>query len=130
MNSTDLLNACGAPNPSSLLQTTIEGLELDSSTDDETADDKTSQITKAYNEIEHYKEKSLDVHSNLIQYWQQKKYTLYYVTKLAKLLHTVPATQVNVERCFSSLKLILSDRRYNLSEDTLAKVMFVKLNNK
>lgn len=67
-------------------------MELDLDTDEETENTDMPEITKAYNEIDCYKEKRLDINEDLMTYWKQKKYVAPYLTKLAKIVHAVPAT--------------------------------------
>lgn len=87
------------------------------------------EIIKAYSEIENYKEKRIDINQNIVEYWGKQKYKLPYLSKLALIIHAVPATQVSVERAFSALKIMLDDLRCNLSPENLEKLMFVKLNS-
>lgn len=96
--------------------------------DDDEEQNSNEDAIKAFYEIDNYKEKQYDVDTDLLEYWQSKKYSLPWLRKLALIVHGVPATQVSVERSFSALKLVLSDLRYNLSEDNLAAIMMVKLN--
>lgn len=117
-------------NISILVRDSIRTMELDSSTDEESENIEILGITTVYDEIDNYKEKRLDIDADLMQYWQQKRYILSYLAKLAQIIHAVPATQVSVKRTFSALKIIMSDRRYNISTENLEKVMFVKLNSK
>lgn len=63
-----------------------------------------------------------------MEYWEEKKFVYPNLYQLAKVVHSVPATQVSVERAFSALRLVLTDLRCNLSAETLQKIMFVKLN--
>ena len=79
-------------------------------------------------EIDNYKEKRFDTSAYLLEYWESKKFVFPWLRKLALIVHSVPATQVSVERSFSALRLILGDLRYNLSEEHLKSIMMVKLN--
>jgi len=105
-------------------------MELDLSTDDESEEMYSLEIQKIFNEIDEYKEKRIEIDTDLMQYWKEKQYTVPYLTKLANIVHAVPVTQVSVERSFSALKLMLNEKRYNLSAENLQKLMFIKLNNK
>ena len=113
----------------SLLKNSIIEMEVDLSTDDESEDMYSQEIQKVCNKIDEYKEKRIEMDTDLMQYWKEKNYTVPYLTKLAKIVHTVPVTQVSVERSFSALKLMLNERRYNLSAENLQKLMFIKLND-
>lgn len=48
--------------------------------------------------------------------------------ELASIVHSIPPTQASVERNFSALKFMLTDRRYNLSEDLLESLLLIHLN--
>ncbi|PVU86214.1 hypothetical protein BB559_006600 [Furculomyces boomerangus] len=48
--------------------------------------------------------------------------------ELAKVILVVPATQVSVEKKFSAIKLILSDKRTNLSKKNLENILICRLN--
>lgn len=62
-------------------------------------------------------------------FWQKSKHEfgneLY---ELAAVIHSIPPTQASVERNFSALKFMLTDRRYNLSEDLLECLLIIHLN--
>lgn len=107
----------------------LRALEVDSDSEEETSNHNIQFLKAAFGEIDIYKEARVDIDANLIEYWQEKKYSYPYLRKLALIVHAVPATQVSVERAFSALKIILSDLRCNLSERTLRSLMFVKLNS-
>lgn len=49
-------------------------MELDSSTDGESQNNMT-ELQKAFHEIDMYKTKRIDVGSDLVMYWNQKKNT-------------------------------------------------------
>lgn len=46
----------------------------------------------------------------------------------ALVLTSLPPTQVSVERLFSALKILKSDRRSRLSEDILDAMLFLRTN--
>ncbi|CAI6354472.1 unnamed protein product [Macrosiphum euphorbiae] len=70
---------------------------------------------------EHYK-------TNIVEYWKQQQKSMPELYRLAQVLLAVPATQVSVERSFSSLKFILSDLRTNMTETILEDVMIIRGN--
>lgn len=107
----------------------LRALEVDSDSEEEPSNHHTQFLKSAFGEIDIYKEARVDIDTNLIEYWQAKKYSYPFLRKLALIVHAVPATQVSVERAFSALKIILTDLRCNLSERTLRSLMFVKLNS-
>lgn len=124
----NLLGELSQPSPSSQIRNCFREMEVcDSSSDEDlSTDDISNNTTKAFYEIDNYKEKRMDIESNLIDYWNNKKYSH---RKLAFVLHSVSVSQVSVERSFSALKLVLGDIRHNLSEENLEHIMMVKLNS-
>lgn len=48
--------------------------------------------------------------------------------KLAMVVFAVPPTEVQIERDFSDLKWIFTERRYNLSQARLEAILFLHLN--
>lgn len=88
-----------------------------SSEDDDKYDAFTEATKKAFFEIDYYKEKRIYVDIDLLEYWNSTKFIFPWLRKLAFVVHSVPATQVSVERSISALRLILGDLRYNLSEE-------------
>lgn len=127
----------GSPNTSissnsSLLDNYLQSIEIENNNNDENSlDDEDGQIdliTK-YREIELYKPKRISPDEHIFPYWETERYKRPHLYNLAMIIHGVPGTQISVERAFSALKLILSDLRYNLSSENLAKLIIVKLNH-
>ena len=56
-------------------------------------------------------------------FWEDEKYAQPLLYKLACIVHAVPATQVTCERSFSAYRIVLNEKRYNLHNDTLEKIM-------
>lgn len=48
--------------------------------------------------------------------------------EVATLLLSVPSNQVSVERSFSALGLVLTDKRTKMHDDTLENILIIKLN--
>lgn len=67
--------------------------------------------------------------SDILNFYKTIKYTEPALYRLAEVVLCVPATQVSVERAFSSLPLILSKNRQCMSVETLSNVLFVWLNH-
>nr|XP_029718201.1 uncharacterized protein LOC115260971 [Aedes albopictus] len=65
---------------------------------------------------------------DVLQYWESIKKSEPELHALAQIALAVPCTQVSVERSFSALGLILTDRRTKLTDENLSNVLFVKLN--
>ncbi|XP_036340492.1 uncharacterized protein LOC118756481 [Rhagoletis pomonella] len=88
-----------------------------------------SCILEGYSAIESFNE-STDTKENLAAFWERKKYTHKNLYQLSQVIHATPATQVSVERAFSTLKYIVNDYRSNLSDDLTETILLLRLNNK
>lgn len=66
--------------------------------------------------------------ANILQFWINQKNRFPELAEVATVVLAVPATQVSVERNFSILKLILSEKRTNLKEENLECILMCKLN--
>lgn len=67
--------------------------------------------------------------SCVLDFWEQKKPSEPHLYALAQVVLAASCTQVSVERAFSALGLILTERRERLSEENLERILFVKLND-
>ena len=63
-----------------------------------------------------------------LRFWVTKQTIYPTLYELSSIFLCIPPTQVSVERSFSSFNFIYSDLRCNLDQDTLEKLIFVKLN--
>lgn len=70
----------------------------------------------------------LNISENILNFWQTKKTCLPQLYQLAITVLAVPATQVSVERLFSSLKYILNPHRYNLTSEILQNILIIRSN--
>lgn len=66
---------------------------------------------------------------NIFEYWQEKKSEDNALYVLSQTVLAVPSSQVSVERAFSALGLVLTQKRTHISETNLNNVLIVKLNN-
>lgn len=62
------------------------------------------------------------------KHWLARKHTHPELYAVATVVHSVPSTQVSVERSFSALALVLSNIRTGLSDDILEEILIIKLN--
>lgn len=111
----------------SILNEYLNSIEVRSS-DEESEDDREEELKVAIAEIDYYNPKPIALDRDIMEYWEEKKFVFPNLYQLAKVVHSVPATEVSVEMAFSALRLVLTDLRCNLSTETLQKIMFVKLN--
>ncbi|KAH8366860.1 hypothetical protein KR084_001704, partial [Drosophila pseudotakahashii] len=77
---------------SSLLSTflnAIEVIDIEKEQEDEV-------LQNEYNKMNNYNPKPLDISTDLMTYWKEKKYACPILYKLASIIQSVPATQVTV----------------------------------
>lgn len=69
--------------------------------------------------------------NGILGYWASSAVRFEYdkLYELARVLMSVPATQVSVERAFSTLRFILNDYRTSLGDDSLENILLLKLNS-
>jgi len=77
-------------------------------------------------EMEKYYFEPVNTSTDIMEYWENIKFKITYLYQLARVVHSVPATKVRVERSSSAPKLVLSDLRNNLSPRSPIKILFVK----
>lgn len=65
---------------------------------------------------------------NVFSYWAKAKGKNDELYRLSTITNSVPATQVTVERAFSSLAFILTALRNSLAADTLENILLIRLN--
>ncbi|CAK9300116.1 unnamed protein product [Gordionus sp. m RMFG-2023] len=71
----------------------------------------------------------LEKDTNLLNYWENVKNSMPELYKLAITVLAVRATQVSVERAFSSLKFILSAQRTKLNPEILENILVIRSNS-
>ncbi|XP_032589304.2 uncharacterized protein LOC116804734 [Drosophila mojavensis] len=106
----------------SFLNAYLNSIEVASDCEESEEEDE-PELKLDITEIYGYSPKPIDLNVDIMCYWEDKKFTYPRLYRLAKIVHSVPAMQVSVERAFSALKLVLTD-----SADSIKKIMFLKLN--
>lgn len=66
--------------------------------------------------------------TDLMEFWRESKQLWPALYELATIIHSVPATQVSVERLFSAMKFILNDLRTSLTGDILDDILLIRAN--
>lgn len=66
---------------------------------------------------------------DIVEYWNKRKFCNPRLHRLALAVISAPSTQVTVERLFSRTKIVLSDYRMKLSDETLKNLMLLKMNS-
>lgn len=67
---------------------------------------------------------------NIFEYWSSVPQNFNELKETAFVIFTAAATQVSVERAFSVLRYVLSERRGNLDKDLLEAILFILLNER
>lgn len=65
----------------------------------------------------------------ILKYWEERKFVNPELYELAKIVHAIPATQVSVERLFSSLRFILNRLRSCLSSQMVEDLVVIFSNS-
>ena len=82
--------------------------------------------TQLEKDLQAFEEMSVPIRrQNQLVWWVEQSETLSCLSAIACAIITCPATEVSVERLFSHLKLILTERRSRLSENLLEDVLFL-----
>ncbi|KAI8114975.1 hypothetical protein CVS40_12745 [Lucilia cuprina] len=75
-----------------LIQLFLNSIEVNSSDEE---DDLNDDINKAISEIDHYNPKPISLDKDVMMYWEEKKFVYPHLYELARIVHSVPATQVS-----------------------------------
>lgn len=68
----------------------------------------------------------LSSEKSVLEFWDSQKDSMLYGVAMA--LYTIPPTQVQIERDFSTLGHIFTERRYRLSQERLEDILLINLN--
>lgn len=77
-------------------------------------------------ELELFQPELLSTDRSVIQYWQTQKNSVLY--ELAMALFSIPPTQVQIERDFSNLNHVFTERQCSLAQDLLEAILSIHLN--
>lgn len=93
---------------------------------------KEGRITVLKKELDVYERLPRIMTSKLdsLKWWSERKEKFPMLSRIALIILSVPVTEVSVERMFSHLKIVLSDRRTNMSSDLVEAIVFLRLNKK
>lgn len=91
-------------------------------------DNVSAKLIKIYADIESFDEiyRRLPLNANILEFFNDLRLKLPHLSALAPV---TPVTQVSVERAFSALHFILSERRSSISAENLNALLVVKLNS-
>lgn len=65
---------------------------------------------------------------NILKWWEQNKMTHPEIYKLSTVVYAAAPTEVQIEKDFSKLNFIFTDRRYKLMQQRLEDIMMIHLN--
>lgn len=88
--------------------------------------------SRQYNDIEFiidlFNPEPLDPKESVLNYWERQKDEQKELYKLAMVIFSVPPTEVQIERDFSGLDFIFTNRRGRLSHQRLEDILLIYLN--
>ncbi|EDW18000.2 uncharacterized protein Dmoj_GI12344, isoform A [Drosophila mojavensis] len=89
------------------------------------------KLVKIYFEVDNFDKmySRLPLNADILQFFSDVKLKSPQLSDLAHVVLATPATQVSVERAFSALHYILSERQSSISSHNLNSLLFVKLNS-
>lgn len=92
----------------------------------------TGRLTKLKNEIEDYEKlpRITAARPNNLKWWNERSKDFPLLSRIALVTLSVPVTEVSVERLFSHLKIVVSDRRTNLRSEIIEAILFLRINKK
>ena len=64
--------------------------------------------------------------NNPLDFWKTHSKTFPLLSKLAKRIHSIPATSTGVERQFSSARLIINQRRTNINPEQVDNILLIR----
>lgn len=94
--------------------------------------EKIGRIEKLKKEIDAYENlpRITTARPECLKWWSGVKEKFPLLSRIAVIILSVPVTEVTVERMFSHLKVVLSDRRTKMNGDLLEAIIFLRLNKK
>lgn len=73
-------------------------------------------------------ESSTNHNKSIFEFWEYKKQMYPALYEVSCVINAIPPSQVTVERSFSALSYMFSNRRSNLKQETLENCLMIKLN--
>lgn len=80
-------------------------------------------------EIELFQPEKLPSNASIISYWESVKEQNNQLYQLAMIIYAIPPAETQIERDFSTLEFIFSQRRQCLSSDQLEAILTINLNS-
>lgn len=98
----------------------------DHSRDEPTSDYRNFSIE---HEIELFRPEKLSADASVISFWDSSKERNKHLHELAMVVYAIPPAETQIERDFSLLEFIFSQRRQNLCSETLEAILTINLNS-
>lgn len=101
---------------------------IDTNTNLNTIDQTSMHSSDIESIIDAFQPELKPLSASVFQYWLSAEKEHKELYKLALAIFSVPPTEVQIERDFSSLKFVFSERRCSISNDRLEDIMLIHLN--
>lgn len=79
-------------------------------------------------ELTRFQPQTLSSNDSILEFWELNKSKQKHLYELAKVIFAIPPTEVDIERDYSKLKFIFTERRQSLSEQLLQDILTIHLN--
>lgn len=89
----------------------------------------TTQNRNIENLLDFFDPPKISSDADIMKYWEEMANEEPELYQLAMVVFAIPPTEVQLERDFSKLNFIFSDRRCNLTEERLEDIMIIHLND-
>lgn len=80
-------------------------------------------------ELELFQPDHMPSNSSVIQFWKLNKLKHSRLYEIAEAIYSIPPTECQIERDFSKLEFIFTQRRQRLSANTLEAILAINLNS-
>ncbi len=94
---------------------------------------ESGDLSEEYDETEDEVDKYLSMHidpdlivDNPLVFWKANQNNLPLLSKLARMIHCIPATTTSVEREFSGGGLVMTERRSSINPNNLSNILFLR----
>lgn len=122
------LNKSSTANPSDISFEFDENTALQNYIEGNLNNSNEMQTTDIELLLEKFDPEPLNSNETVLQYWERMKDRHSILYKLANVIFAIPPTEVQIERDFSSLNFVFTDRRCSLTEERLEDIMILHIN--
>ncbi|CAF3210964.1 unnamed protein product [Rotaria sp. Silwood2] len=92
-------------------------------------DDLDSTMPPGIDELQRYLALQIDktsLRQNPLDFWRENQLSFPRLSKLARRIHSIPATIATVERQFSGAGVVINERRTNLKPSQVDNILFIR----